>query len=778
MIQRYFTKEKRQEEFFSYFAKEGVRAGVFLILGFLFSNAILFKSLSPLGLGLIGVLNGLNLYSCVCGVILGHCLGASAGIVIKYIGATVISVFIKWLVSYLKSERLKRAISIFSSGIGLLISGAVLTSLLTPDLYSFLSLLIECSFTVISTILFSSALSAISFKRPICKMGIIEVAGVLLTVGAVVIALCALEVFGASFGVILSIFLTLLIAYNSGASAGAAVGAVLGIFLLIYDDSLIYTCLGLGFGGLLAGAFRSLKKSRMALIFFVSNVFTGFLCLSDAKIGALLIESGVGCLLFFAFGFESDFLSHITSPESHSSLLNDFKAVFDRRLSLTSEGLSEIGDITKKVALKLERRHESGERRVFEETAEKLCDSCSMHDFCWGKNKAKVTEAFESTSPILRQKGYLAAEDMPSFFINSCIKSRDLLRNLNLSYSEFIEKTAYNHSLSSVRSVICEQFDSMALMLTKLKEELSRVRGVKSDVSDKFAAQLRLMGLSVGYCLASERDFERICVEVQIEKFENESVPDRKLISILNSITSREFDYPCVRSVGDKLYYTFNEMPCFDLDYKILQTSLDPSNISGDSISCFCDCEQFFNIILSDGMGAGKRAAVDSKMTVSLITKLIKAGFHYDNAVEVVNSAMLVKSSDETLSTVDALRLDLYTGKLQLMKLGAAPTFIYKSGERVHTIEAQSLPIGILGGVKPQKNQLYLKSSDLIVMVSDGVCDDEIMWLETLISQNHSLSVSQLCEKILRESEVQNKLKDDRTVLVARVISSNKKSPI
>ena len=96
MIQRYFTKEKRQEEFFSYFAKEGVRAGVFLILGFLFSNAILFKSLSPLGLGLIGVLNGLNLYSCVCGVILGHCLGASAGIVIKYIGATVISVFIKF----------------------------------------------------------------------------------------------------------------------------------------------------------------------------------------------------------------------------------------------------------------------------------------------------------------------------------------------------------------------------------------------------------------------------------------------------------------------------------------------------------------------------------------------------------------------------------------------------------------------------------------------------------------------------------------------------------
>ncbi len=774
MIQRYFTKAKRQEEFFSYFAREGIQAGLFLILGFIFSNTLLFKSLSPMGLALCASLSGVNLYASACGAILGYSLGGSAGVVVKYIGAVVVLIFVKWLGTYLKKGWLSRILSPLSAGIGMFISGGILLIILTPDLYSFLSLLIEAAFAFIGAVLFSHAIEAVAFRRALCRMSILQISGILLMAGSVIIAFAPLEVFGASLGVILAVFLTLLIALNSGATAGASVGVILGICLLVYDEMFMSMCLSLAFGGFISGSFKTLGKSRMALIFTVSSLFVGLLSLSDNRIISLIIESIVGCVLFLIFAVESDFLTHIGSPDSHSSNLTDFRAVFDRRLSLAADSLSEIGEITKKVALKLQRRQDLGERKTFENTAAKLCDSCSLHDFCWEKQKTKVREAFESTAPTLRQKGYLSAEDLPSFFINNCIKSRDLLRELNLSYSEETQKSAYSHSLSSVRSVICEQFDAMALMLEKLKEELSTVRSVKGEISDRFASELRLMGLDVSYCCATERDFERIAVEVCVKKFECESVPDKKLIDILNKICGREFDYPSVRTVGDRVHYIFNEKPCFDLDYRVLQTSLDSSNISGDSIGCFTDNEQFFNIILSDGMGAGKRAAVDSAMTVSLITKLIKSGFHYDNAIEVVNSAMLVKSSEETLSTVDAIRLDLYTGKLQLLKAGAAPTFIYKNKERVHTIEAQSLPIGILGGVRPEKNELYLKSGDLIVMVSDGICDDEIMWLETLISRHHDLSPKELCEMIISESARENKVRDDRTVIVARLIPSQK----
>ncbi len=771
MTERYF-KPKRQEEFLAVFAREGVQAGVFLALGFVFSNALLFGSLSPMGLALCACLSGLNLYACVAGAIFGYSLMGTAGVVVKYIGAVVVIIFVKWLTAYLKNERTVKLIGVLSAAIGVFASGGILMILLKPDLYIVLSLLIETALTVVGTVLFSSALEAIGFRRPLCRMTALQISGVAAMAGIAVISLSSLRVFDASIGVMCAIFSTLFMALNSGAFAGAGVGIVFGVSLLVFDEAMFPTCLALAFGGFLAGAVNKLGKSRMALIFAVSSIFIFLLTLSDNRLIPLLIETAAGCILFLIFSFKNDFFTHLGAAEAHSSNVSDFRTVFDRRLTLASDSLSEIGDITKKVALKLQRRHEANEKNLFESTAQKVCRECSMHDYCWETRKNQVREAFESTAPELKKKGYLSAEALPEYFNSNCIKHKEILRELNLAYTEQVEAMAHANELSMVRGVICEQFDAMSLMLEKLKEELSAVHSVKGEVADRFAASLRSMGIEVEYCCATVRDFDRIAVEICVSEFSRESVPDKKLLSILKEITDRDFDYPCVREVDSKLHYVFNEKPCFDLDYKILQLSRDGGAVNGDSLSCFSDPEQFFNIILSDGMGSGKRAAVDSAMTVSLITKLIKSGFHYDNAIELVNSAMLVKSCEETLSTVDALRLDLYTGKLQILKAGAAPTFIYHSGERTHTIEAESLPIGILGGVKPEKTQVYLKSGDLIVMVSDGICDDEYMWLETLISQNNSISPKALCEMIMQSAQDENKSPDDRTVLVARVVSA------
>ena len=46
----------------------------------------------------------------------------------------------------------------------------------------------------------------------------------------------------------------------------------------------------------------------------------------------------------------------------------------------------------------------------------------------------------------------------------------------------------------------------------------------------------------------------------------------------------------------------------------------------GDSIVCFNDDKGNFVSLISDGMGTGGRAAVDSMMTVNLMEKLVKSG--------------------------------------------------------------------------------------------------------------------------------------------------------
>ena len=44
-------------------------------------------------------------------------------------------------------------------------------------------------------------------------------------------------------------------------------------------------------------------------------------------------------------------------------------------------------------------------------------------------------------------------------------------------------------------------------------------------------------------------------------------------------------------------------------------------------------------------MGRGSRAALDGAMGAGLLSRLLSAGFGFDAALKVVNSALLVKSN-------------------------------------------------------------------------------------------------------------------------------------
>ena len=61
-------------------------------------------------------------------------------------------------------------------------------------------------------------------------------------------------------------------------------------------------------------------------------------------------------------------------------------------------------------------------------------------------------------------------------------------------------------------------------------------------------------------------------------------------------------------------------------------------------------------MILSDGMGTGPRAALDSAMASGLMARLVKAGFGFQSALRLVNSSLLLKSRDESLATLDIVK--------------------------------------------------------------------------------------------------------------------------
>lgn len=135
----------------------------------------------------------------------------------------------------------------------------------------------------------------------------------------------------------------------------------------------------------------------------------------------------------------------------------------------------------------------------------------------------------------------------------------------------------------------------------------------------------------------------------------------------------------------------------------------------------------------------------------------------------------MLKSNDEVFTTFDISLIDLYTGKLQIIKTGAPATFIRRKN-RVDIINSKSLPVGILKDIDFNVYEGYLDDGDVIIMMSDGVLeanevvDDVEIWMRDVIAGINSLNPKKITEEIIRAAEEASggKIKDDMTLLVTK----------
>lgn len=199
--------------------------------------------------------------------------------------------------------------------------------------------------------------------------------------------------------------------------------------------------------------------------------------------------------------------------------------------------------------------------------------------------------------------------------------------------------------------------------------------------------------------------------------------------------------------------------------------------VSGDSFLSKELAGDKYILVLSDGMGAGSRAAMESKTAVSLLEELLESGFEVEVAVRTVNSVLLLRSPEEIFATIDLLVVDLNTGDAQFIKIGASPSFL-KRGNEVMTIRSSTLPLGILHNIEIETSQKLLKPKDLVIMVSDGLLeagpnpDRREEWLAGFLRKTTVTDPQKLAEALLAEGcKAGREVGDDMTVLVVGVTS-------
>ncbi len=177
---------------------------------------------------------------------------------------------------------------------------------------------------------------------------------------------------------------------------------------------------------------------------------------------------------------------------------------------------------------------------------------------------------------------------------------------------------------------------------------------------------------------------------------------------------------------------------------------------------------------LSDGMGNGQRAAEESNLTVQTIYRLLSAGFQPELALRIMNSILLYKAQDEVYSTLDLALLDLFTGELQLYKIGAAVTFIKRNGQ-VEAVKIPALPMGIVGDISVPSVKCRLRRGDQLFLLSDGITEagrsEGIEWLTDTIEALQSSDPQTLADLVINKASERCGIreKDDMTAVVVVV---------
>ena len=199
---------------------------------------------------------------------------------------------------------------------------------------------------------------------------------------------------------------------------------------------------------------------------------------------------------------------------------------------------------------------------------------------------------------------------------------------------------------------------------------------------------------------------------------------------------------------GKEIRIRLFESPDYRLEIYGASMCAEGCKENGDTSLVFNDGMGVSYVILSDGMGSGKKAAFESNMVVRMFRKLISSGVEHTSAIKMINSVMLTKSREETFATLDAVRVDLDDCGLTIIKSGATATLIRHRGS-VMKVSSATFPIGIYEQSDTFSKSYDFEEGDIVIMFSDGINENEYRFIKELLLGGDDIKhiVDEICAK-------------------------------
>lgn len=376
------------------------------------------------------------------------------------------------------------------------------------------------------------------------------------------------------------------------------------------------------------------------------------------------------------------------------------------------------------------------------------------------------------------KKGTVDFDDMPRLFRETCARQSDYVGELNRNLGRATMNLAWKNRFLESRDTVITQFRELASILDEFARQIEKAVDVTSRVEQAVRRIFFRHHMVIDHMLVLEYDEQWREAFVTVRTNNGRCIMSKEAAELLAEVFGKR-SWTVARdskAIINRQFATvrFVEEGAYRVLWGVARAAKRGEAVSGDNYTLSRNMPGQAIMSLSDGMGSGEEAAKESQRVVELAEQLLEAGYTPRAALKLVNTVLLLAGEEQHPATVDLCCIDLYTGVLEVMKLGAVATYVL-SESGVELLEAPQAPAGALQQVEPVLISRKLWEDNRVIMISDGVLEalpgerkEQVM--KEYLAEAAGRNPQELAEEILAFAlSFSEDKRDDMTVLAAGV---------
>ena len=769
MTNREFGTELSSERIqLSEMGKSAVMQMFYFGLAFLSASASSQQYFSPLGIAFVcGVHRQHTLFSCF-GAMAGYIISNDYVNAFRYVMALILVYVLKVYTNTFPKLRRKNSVSSFISLFATISTGIVVT-ITEPFGEEIVFLRVaEAIIAFAGAYFFSVSVRTLEKLKENERLTSKEIVALMVSLLSLTLCTSELSVFNISLSGIACSYVVMLSAYLFKESGGAVIGtgASLGFTMTGNSSPIVFCYAGAGlFSGLFSYSGRVLCACAYIFCYGALYIFLG----DDYKNIGPLIETALASVLFVAT--PRKLLFRIKMKMSFLSFSGDgreFRNMIISRIKSARDAVEDMSETVMRVSAVLREKSLPDTTTVYLRVRDSVCEKCASYNKCWRNMLPATLGEFDEILEEIRRTGSITPSCSPMSLQSRCIRIMSLCDNFNKNYVLYSARMGAEGRINEMRKITTDQFDTVGEMLDDLLTGFEQETKPLGNKSVALKNSLEDIGVNAFVNCYEDKNMNMV-INVSVDS-QNDVSPN-EIRDCIKMSTEKDFPLPAIITGEKEKMLLFWEKTPLMAECFYHQISSDITDVCGDCFDSFFDGKGNFIAILSDGMGKGEKAAIDGAMASTLFSRLIISGFSFPCALRLVNSAMLVKSHEESLATLDILKVNLYDGKSVIYKAGATVSLLYRNG-KVSEIKKSAMPIGILRQAEFATINGGLRNGDVLVMMSDGAVDSGIEDIKRYITEN-GFSYD-LAEKLCAVAKAKNiSHSDDITVAVIKIKLNN-----